>query len=67
MRQYRAIKQLSLLSYRFGKNSGGIITVDKNGHFGMDMNTLSMPIAICTNHTKRLRLHSIEGMLRNYY
>jgi beta-aspartyl-peptidase (threonine type) len=60
MRKYNASisskKAIKLLSYRFGKNSGGIITVDKNGHFGMDMNTLSMPIAICTNHTKKTQI-----------
>jgi beta-aspartyl-peptidase (threonine type) len=60
MRKYNATissnKAVKLLSYRFGKNSGGIITVDKNGHFGMDMNTLSMPIAICTNHTKKAQI-----------
>ena len=60
MRKYNAKiasnKAIRLLSDRFGKNSGGIITVDKNGHFGMDMNTLSMPIAICTNHTKKAQI-----------
>lgn len=60
MRKYNAKiasnRAIKLLSDRFGKNSGGIITVDKNGHFGMDMNTLSMPIAICTNHTKKAQI-----------
>lgn len=49
-------KAIRLLSYRFGRNSGGIITVDKYGHFGMDMNTLSMPIAICTNRTRKAQI-----------
>jgi beta-aspartyl-peptidase (threonine type) len=60
MRKYNAKiaskKAIRLLSYRFGRNSGGIITVDKYGHFGMDMNTLSMPIAICTNHTRKAQI-----------
>lgn len=60
MRKYNAKiasnKAIRLLSDRFGKNSGGIITVDKNGHFGMDMNTLSMPIAIRTNLTKEAQI-----------
>jgi L-asparaginase / beta-aspartyl-peptidase len=60
MRKYNAKiasnKAIRLLSDRFGKNSGGIITVDKNGHFGMDMNTLLMPIAICTYHSKKAQI-----------
>ena len=60
MRKYNAKiaskKAIRLLSYRFGRNSGGIITVDKHGHFGMDTNSLSLPIAICTNHTRRAQI-----------
>jgi beta-aspartyl-peptidase (threonine type) len=60
MRKYNAKiaskKAIRLLSYRFGRNSGGIITVDKHGHFGMDTNTHSMPIAICTNHARKAQI-----------
>lgn len=45
-------KAVKRLSEKFGKNTGGLITVDKYGQFGMEMNTLSMPVAIYTNHIK---------------
>jgi beta-aspartyl-peptidase (threonine type) len=44
-------KVIELLSNKFGKNTGGIIAVDKFGQFGMEMNTRSMPIALCTSQT----------------
>ena len=60
MRKYNAKiaskKAIRILSHRFGRNSGGIITVDKHGHFGMDTNTLSLPIAICTNHIRKAQI-----------
>src|SRR5690242_20503064 len=42
---------IELLTKKFGKNTGGIIAVDKYGHFGMETNTRSMPIALFTNKT----------------
>jgi L-asparaginase / beta-aspartyl-peptidase len=42
---------IKLLSKKFGKNTGGIIAVDKFGRFGMETNTQSMPIALFTNNT----------------
>jgi beta-aspartyl-peptidase (threonine type) len=46
-----AKKAMELLTKKFGKNTGGIIAVDKYGQFGMEMNTQSMPIALFTNKT----------------
>jgi L-asparaginase / beta-aspartyl-peptidase len=40
-----------LLTRKFGKNTGGIIAVNKHGEFGMEINTRSMPIALFTNKT----------------
>jgi isoaspartyl peptidase/L-asparaginase-like protein (Ntn-hydrolase superfamily) len=40
-----------LLTKKFGKNTGGIITVDKYVQFGMETNTRWMPIALFTNKT----------------
>jgi beta-aspartyl-peptidase (threonine type) len=40
---------IELLSKKFGKNTGGIIAVDKFGRFGIETNTQSMPIALFTN------------------
>jgi beta-aspartyl-peptidase (threonine type) len=42
-------RAIELLTKKFGKNTGGIITVDKYGQFGMETNTRSMPIALFTN------------------
>ena len=57
MRKENAItsakKAVKMLSKKFGKNTGGLITVDKYGRFGVAANTLSMPIAIFTNHFKK--------------
>jgi L-asparaginase / beta-aspartyl-peptidase len=44
-------KAIELLSSKFGKNTGGIIAVDKFGQFGAEMNTQSMPIALFTSQT----------------
>ena len=38
-----------MLTRRFGKNTGGIITVDLKGRFGRACNTRSMPTAMITN------------------
>jgi isoaspartyl peptidase/L-asparaginase-like protein (Ntn-hydrolase superfamily) len=42
-------RTIELLTRKFGKNTGGIIAVDKYGGFGMEINTQSMPIALFTN------------------
>jgi beta-aspartyl-peptidase (threonine type) len=42
-------KSINLLSKRFGKNTGGIITVDTRGRFGIACNTKSMSRALITN------------------
>ena len=59
MRKENAItsakKAIKMLSQKFGKNTGGLITVDKHGRFGVATNTRSMPIAIFTNHFKKAR------------
>jgi isoaspartyl peptidase/L-asparaginase-like protein (Ntn-hydrolase superfamily) len=44
-------RAIELLTKKFGKNTGGIIAVDKYGQFGMETNTRSMPIALFTNKT----------------
>lgn len=49
-------KAVKMLSEKFGKNTGGLIAVDKYGRFGVAMNTLSMPIAIFTNHIKKAQV-----------
>jgi beta-aspartyl-peptidase (threonine type) len=49
-------KAIKLLTKKFGKNTGGIITVDKYGQFGMETNTHSMPIAVFTNTTGKVKV-----------
>jgi beta-aspartyl-peptidase (threonine type) len=44
-----AKKSIDVLTKRFGKNTGGIITVDLRGRFGIACNTMSMPTAMITN------------------
>jgi beta-aspartyl-peptidase (threonine type) len=44
-------RAIELLTRKFGKNTGGIIVVNKHGEFGMETNTRSMPIALFTNKT----------------
>jgi beta-aspartyl-peptidase (threonine type) len=65
MRKENAItsakKAVKMLSKKFGKNTGGLITVDKYGRFGVAANTLSMPIAIFTNHFKKARVAFSRG------
>jgi beta-aspartyl-peptidase (threonine type) len=36
---------IAKLTQKFGRNTGGIITVDTKGQFGEELNTQSMPIA----------------------
>jgi isoaspartyl peptidase/L-asparaginase-like protein (Ntn-hydrolase superfamily) len=42
-------KSIDMLTKRFGKNTGGIITVDPTGGFGIACNTKSMSTAMITN------------------
>ncbi len=42
-------KSIEMLTNRFGKNTGGIITVDTKGRFGIACNTRSMSTALITN------------------
>ena len=47
---------IAKLTQKFGKNTGGIITVDTQGQFGAAMNTQSMPIALCISKTKKVKV-----------
>jgi beta-aspartyl-peptidase (threonine type) len=47
---------IAKLTQKFGENTGGIITVDTKGQFGAAMNTQSMPIALCTSKTKKVKV-----------
>lgn len=42
-----------MLTKRFGKNTGGIITVDRKGRFGIACNTRSMPTAMITKKNQK--------------
>jgi isoaspartyl peptidase/L-asparaginase-like protein (Ntn-hydrolase superfamily) len=42
-----------MLTKRFGKNTGGIITVDPTGRFGIAYNTRSMPTAMITKKNQK--------------
>ena len=46
-------KSIDMLTKRFGKNTGGIITVDPAGRFGMAYNTRSMPTAMITKKNQK--------------
>jgi beta-aspartyl-peptidase (threonine type) len=46
-------KSIDMLTKRFGKNTGGIITVDHKGRFGISCNTRSMPTAIITKKNQK--------------
>ena len=47
---------IAKLTQKFGKNTGGIITVDTKGQFGAAMNTQSMPIALCMSKNKKIKV-----------
>ena len=49
-------KSLVLLTRRFGKNTGGIITVDTKGGFGIASNTRSMPVASIKSNDEKIRI-----------
>jgi L-asparaginase / beta-aspartyl-peptidase len=46
-------KSIDLLTKRFGKNTGGIITVDTKGRFGVAYNTRSMSTALLTKKNQK--------------
>jgi L-asparaginase / beta-aspartyl-peptidase len=46
-------KSINVLTERFGKNTGGIITVDLKGRFGRACNTRFMPTAMITNKNQK--------------
>ena len=46
-------KSIEMLTKRFGKNTGGIITVDTKGTFGIAYNTRSMSTALITNKNQK--------------
>lgn len=47
---------MTLLTRRFGQNTGGIILVDKKAQFATAMNTESMPTALLTNKMKGIKI-----------
>ena len=52
-------KSIASLTKRFGKNTGGIITVDTKGHFGIAFNTNYMPVAFINSKNEKMNI-SIE-------
>lgn len=50
-------KSISLLTKRFGKNTGGIITIDRNGNFGISHNSESMPVALINSKDEKMKLY----------
>lgn len=46
-------KSIEMLTKRFGKNTGGIITVDRKGRFGIACNTRSMTTAMITKKNQK--------------
>lgn len=50
-------KSISLLTKRFGKNTGGIITIDRNGNFGISHNAESMPVALINSKYHKMKLY----------
>ena len=51
-----AKKSIYMLTKRFGKNTGGIITVDLKWRFGIACNTRSMSTAMITNKNQKLTM-----------
>jgi isoaspartyl peptidase/L-asparaginase-like protein (Ntn-hydrolase superfamily) len=50
-------KSISLLTKRFGKNTGGIITIDRKGNFGISHNSESMPVALINSKDEKMKLY----------
>ena len=49
-------RSIAVLTKRFGKNSGGIITVDHKGRFGVAYNTHTMPVASITSKDEKVKI-----------
>jgi beta-aspartyl-peptidase (threonine type) len=49
-------KSIALLTKRFGKNTGGIITIDTKGHFGIACNTNYMPVASINSKNEKINM-----------
>ena len=48
-------KSIALLTKKFGKNTGGIITVDRNGNFGVSHNAVFMPAVSINSKDEKIR------------
>jgi L-asparaginase / beta-aspartyl-peptidase len=51
-------RSITQLTERFGKNTGGIITVDRKGRFGIAHNTRFMQVALISSKDEKTRLYS---------
>lgn len=49
-------KSITLLTKQFGKNTGGLITVDTKGNFGIAYNTNQMPIALVDSKNEKIKI-----------
>ena len=49
-------RSIAVLTKRFGKNTGGIITVDRKGRFGVAYNTHNMPVASITSKDEKVKI-----------
>ena len=49
-------RSIAVLTKRFGKNTGGMITVDRKGRFGVAYNTHSMPVASITSKDEKVKI-----------
>jgi isoaspartyl peptidase/L-asparaginase-like protein (Ntn-hydrolase superfamily) len=49
-------RSIAVLTKRFGKNTGGIITVDRIGQFGVAYNTHTMPVASITSKDEKINI-----------
>ena len=48
-------KSISLLTKKFGKNTCGIITIDRNGDFGISHNSEFMPVGLISSKDEKMR------------
>ncbi len=49
-------RSIAVLTKRFGKNTGGMITVDRKGRFGVAYNTHTMPVASITSKDEKVKI-----------
>lgn len=56
-------KSISLLTKLFGKNTGGIITIDRRGDFGISHNSETMPVALINSKDEKMRLYLNENQI----